>query len=110
MKNITLILFLLFNCFLLFGQDNEVLIEFIDANTSMLYEDLVSITVLDYKEQPEGYYNSKTYFTTEGYILLPYDEKGINLIIGACDNTLYYYILPNVDRTSFLLNTCNGDY
>lgn len=105
-----LILILLFNCFSLFGQENKVLVEFINANTSMLYGDLISITVLDYKEQVEDYYNSKTYFTTEGYILLPYDEKGINLIIGACDNTLYYYILPDIYRTTFLLNTCNGDY
>ena len=100
---------LLFILLLFPFQNDKLLIEFVDANTSLLYDDLISITVLESEETKNGYYNSKTYFTTEGYILLPYDDRGTNLIIGACDNTLYYYVLPNVERTTFLLNTCSGN-
>lgn len=95
--------------FLSFIQNDSLLIEFININDGTLNEDLISITVLDTVEQKEKYYNSKTYFTVEGYILLPYDKHGTNLIIGTCENSLYYYILPDVHRTSFLVGNCGYD-
>lgn len=95
--------------FLFIFQSNTLVLNFVDSKSLTLYDDLVAVTVLSSEETDKGYYESKTYFTVEGYLVLPHDKNGTNVIISSCSNTLYFYILPYVKDTSFIINSCD-DY
>lgn len=101
---------IIFNILLLLNlQNDKILIDFINTDNYELCDDIISVTIIGDIETNKDYYNSKTYFTVEGYILIPYDSKGTNLVIGTCAETLYYYIIPETHHVSFTIKPCHAD-
>lgn len=98
-------IFLLFTLHICSAQNANLL--FYNVDSTALYSDMVTVVTLN-KDNHDNSYNSITYFTISGFLELPYNKDGYNVIIITCDDNLMLYLPPR-EYFYFYLTTCDYD-
>ena len=103
----TMTLKLLFNVILLFTlmscSAQNANLYFYSEDSVTLYNEMIVLTTLDL-DNNDNSYQSTTYFTDEGIVVLPYSENGYNVILNTCSFNIIFYMEFDPFNTFYVPN------